>query len=141
MSEEADPLKHVMIFSIATNLRCNLPHFVECVNNDLTTGQGMGEVLVYIHGYNTSHLKAVKQALQLKNDLDFKGTIILYNWSTKGTILGYDANEETTKENFGSLHELFKSIMKEVNILNICNRFVNIMPSSLNRNALYMRPL
>jgi len=139
LSEEADPSKHVVIFSVDTELRGNLQGFLEVVNKDLSSG----DLLVYIHGYKTSHLKAVKQAAQLKYDLKFKGTIILYSWSSAGTVCGYYTDEKNIKKAAVSLHKLLKSIMNEVNLLNACKCSVNrfdFTTNSVNRRASHMEP-
>lgn len=110
--KEADPSKHIVLFSVNTNLRGDLDRFLECVNEDLTIGLELGELLVY-----TNHLKAVKQAAQLKFDLKFKGTSILYSWPSKGTLEGCYIDQGNIKKAAVSLHLLHKSIMKEANFL------------------------
>jgi hypothetical protein len=123
--EEGDPSKHIVVFSVNTNLRSDLGRFLQHVNHDLENEREKFpleniEVLVYIHGYKNSHLKAVRNAAQLKHDLGFKGVVILYSWSSKGTWAGYGSdvkNIQTTTFAFG---KFLKRIMAEVNLLNMC---------------------
>lgn len=50
------------------------------------------EVLVFIHGYNTSFQGGVERAAQLAVDLGLDGAPILYSWPSQGSLLGYSAD-------------------------------------------------
>lgn len=118
-NEEADISKHVVIFSVDSKLRGDLNGFVNCVNGDLGRESGQ-KLLIYIHGYNVTHTKAVRQAAQLKLDLEFQGPVVLYSWSSKGTLQGYSTDEKSVTETATSLNHFLRSIMKRVNLLNTC---------------------
>lgn len=46
-------------------------------------------VLVYIHGFNTSFDDAARRAAQLGFDLQVPGITVLYSWPSRGSVSGY----------------------------------------------------
>jgi len=53
------------------------------------------EVLLFVHGFNTSFAAAALRAAQLGVDLEIDGAIALFSWPSKGSMLSYlkDRNE------------------------------------------------
>ncbi len=51
------------------------------------------QALVFIHGYNTSFNDAAIRAAQLSTDLEHSGLTAFFSWPSKGTLLGYVADE------------------------------------------------
>ena len=47
------------------------------------------DLLIFIHGFNTSFLESVFQTAQLSYDLNFKGTAVTYSWASGKGISGY----------------------------------------------------
>jgi esterase/lipase superfamily enzyme len=72
------------------------------------------EVLLYIHGYTVSYNSALKRAAQLKNDLKFEGTVILYSWPTMGQPLAYHRDGRMIKRTAHLLREFILIILREV---------------------------
>jgi hypothetical protein len=110
--EESSPLNHVVIFSMDTKMRANEREFVRAVNSELTTDEH--ELLIYIHGYNVGHKGALKRAAQLKYDLQFKGAIIAYSWSSRNDLKEYPHDQRTVKKTISSLKSFLLYIMHEV---------------------------
>ncbi|CAM6010959.1 unnamed protein product [Sphagnum balticum] len=73
-----------------------------------------GEVLLYIHGYNVNHKDAIKQAAQLKHSLKFKGLVIVYSWTSNGTLWGYKHDEKVIEESAPWLHQFITTLLTEV---------------------------
>ena len=62
------------------------------------------QVLVFIHGYNTTFDEAVRKTAQLAGDLELvgcagaaRGVAIAYSWPAQGTLLSYLADEENAE--------------------------------------------
>lgn len=53
------------------------------------------EILVYVHGYNTSFESAARRSAQLAFDISFRGVPAVYAWPSKGTLSGYPSDAET----------------------------------------------
>ena len=51
------------------------------------------QAMVFIHGYNTSFNDAAIRAAQLSTDLEHSGLTAFFSWPSKGTLLGYVADE------------------------------------------------
>lgn len=49
--------------------------------------------LIFIHGYNTSFEGAAIRAAQLSTDLEHSGLTAFFSWPSKGSLLGYVADE------------------------------------------------
>ncbi|MEM7194677.1 MAG: alpha/beta hydrolase [Pseudomonadota bacterium] len=54
------------------------------------------DLLVFMHGYNVSFDEAVLRAGQIAYDLDFAGTVVLFSWPSKGSLLGYFSDESNS---------------------------------------------
>ena len=83
-----DPDKHVMLRAItpgdkATTFAAMRAHLAEKQTN---------EAFVFVHGFNTSFVDAVRRTAQIAYDMDFDGLPILYSWPSQGSILGYLAD-------------------------------------------------
>lgn len=53
------------------------------------------DVLVFVHGYNTSHEEAVFRTAQLVADSGFTGVPVTFSWNSRESLLGYGADRES----------------------------------------------
>lgn len=51
------------------------------------------DILLFVHGYNTSWEQAALRAAQFTYDLEFRGLPVLFSWPSLGKTLGYPADE------------------------------------------------
>ncbi len=61
------------------------------------------DILIYVHGYQTSFVDAVRRAAQLSYDASFLGNTIVYSWPSYANSLDYTKDEESVAlatENF-----------------------------------------
>ena len=56
---------------------------------------GERRALVFIHGFNVSFEEAALRAAQIGVDLKVPGIMAFYSWPSKGSVLGYSADEAT----------------------------------------------
>lgn len=84
-----DPAKHVTIKSLTP---VEGDAFFQSVGR--RAGQGDGQALVFIHGFNVAFDEALRRTGQLAYDLNFDGAPILYSWPSDGKFRAYmsDAN-------------------------------------------------
>ncbi len=54
-----------------------------------------GEVLVFIHGFNTLYPEAVFRMAQIGADSNFDGASILFSWPSEGDVTGYLRDRES----------------------------------------------
>lgn len=85
-------------------------HFVTTARDRLDSGQflgevrqemrgrsgGTGQVLVFVHGYNTRYEEAVYWLAQFVHDSGYKGTAVLFTWPSLGKARGYLADREAS---------------------------------------------
>lgn len=58
--------------------------------------KGSGEVIVFVHGYNTNYQEAVYRVAQLEKDSGFPGAVVAFAWPSQGALTGYVADREST---------------------------------------------
>ncbi|CAM6052289.1 unnamed protein product, partial [Sphagnum compactum] len=133
-SEEANPLKHVVILSIDTTLRGDTTGFIRTINKELDQ-EGSSfkhNIFLYIHGYNVHHKDAIKRAAQLKYDLQLEGVVIVYSWPSKGTLWGYQHDEKVVDHTASYLESFIQTILSEV----CSDAKVHILAHSMGNRAL-----
>ena len=54
------------------------------------------DILVFIHGYNTRFDEAVFRFAQIVNDSNYKGVPVLFTWPSRGELLAYPYDREST---------------------------------------------
>lgn len=70
------------------------------------------DILVFVHGFNTSFEDARWRAGQIAADSHFGGVPILFTWPTAGGLLGYASDKDSATASRDSLEELFTEIAK-----------------------------
>ncbi|WP_085307434.1 alpha/beta hydrolase [Planktotalea arctica] len=53
------------------------------------------EVVIYVHGYNSSYTDGVFRAAQLQNDLSVPGVMVNYSWPSAANPLGYSHDRDS----------------------------------------------
>lgn len=53
-----------------------------------------GDLLFYVHGFNTGFAEAATRSAQLSYDLGFAGTTVFYSWPARGSTAAYVADSE-----------------------------------------------
>jgi esterase/lipase superfamily enzyme len=92
---------------------------------------GHRKALVYIHGYNVTFREAIVRAAQIGFDLKVEGITALYSWPSKGTLLGYAADEATVESSDHFLTEFLARIALESNA-----EEVDVIAHSMGNRAL-----
>ncbi|MFT3998494.1 MAG: alpha/beta hydrolase, partial [Asticcacaulis sp.] len=95
------------------------------------------EVMVFIHGYNTSFEGAALRTAQLAVDLGLDGAPILYSWPSKASLLGY-SDDAAMAQNERQINDLV-AFLREVSRTTGATR-VNVVAHSMG-NRLLVRAL
>ncbi len=74
-------------------------------------GDADRKLLIFVHGYNVSFVNAVKRAAQLKYDLAFNGEAACFSWPSRGSLLGYWADESAVREAEPFLQEFLLKVI------------------------------
>ncbi|MDN8618896.1 alpha/beta hydrolase [Variovorax ginsengisoli] len=75
---------------------------------------GRRDVLLYIHGYKTSFEQAAIRAAQLHVDLGVPGVTAFYSWPSRGTFLGYFADEAAIDASEAHLAQFIQSLCEQL---------------------------
>ena len=70
------------------------------------------EVLVFVHGYNTSFTDGLLRCAQLAVDLEIDGAPILYSWPSKASLLGFIADRDRVRN--AKCHEDLRTFLLDV---------------------------
>jgi esterase/lipase superfamily enzyme len=80
------------------------------------SGHFSGQALLYIHGFNVLHDKAIKNAAQLSTDLKFHGgggIVIAYIWPSKGSFWDYKDDAAVIETSADYLHRFITTILSK----------------------------
>jgi esterase/lipase superfamily enzyme len=120
----ADPSRH---FVTTARERLTAPQFNDQIRSQLrqhndTSGPNSGQVLVFVHGYNTRYEEAVYWLAQFVHDANYKGTVVLFSWPSMGKARLYLADRESSTFSRDYLEQTIRQLaalkeVKEVDIL------------------------
>lgn len=76
----------------------------------LRSEPGEGEVVLYLHGFNSTFAEGLYRTAQLTNDLDIPGIPVLYSWPSLGSPLGYAYDRDSALFARNGLRQLLHEI-------------------------------
>ena len=68
------------------------------------------DVLVFVHGYNTSYEEARLRATQIAADMRFGGVTVLFTWPSKSDLLGYGYDKDSATASRDALEALLREV-------------------------------
>lgn len=97
--ERPDPGRHVLLLEVSPP-RPDASFYRELC--EAIERSRRREVLVYVHGFNTSFELACREASQIAHDVELDGAVVAYSWSSQALLLAYlvDANNVEWTEPF-----------------------------------------
>ena len=72
--------------------------------------KGHGQVVVFVHGYNTSFLSSVRRTAQIGEDLQMQGSLVLFAWPSLTVLSGYDSDAMRAVNAEARLVDLLQSL-------------------------------
>jgi esterase/lipase superfamily enzyme len=84
-----NPSEHIILMDIDA---FNRNSFVNTLRQSVANSKA-SDLLLFIHGYNTSFEDAAIRTAQIAYDLQFPGQTILYSWPSEAKLEGYTADE------------------------------------------------
>jgi esterase/lipase superfamily enzyme len=70
--------------------------FVQRIAADLATTHSR-DLLVFVHGFNTSFEDAAVRAAQVAADINFDGTVVLFSWPSAASVTSYIRDEQSAR--------------------------------------------
>src|SRR5277367_3606223 len=68
------------------------------------------DILVFVHGFNTSFEEVRMRAAQIAADSRFGGVPILFTWPSKNELFGYEADKDSAMASRDALEELLERV-------------------------------
>lgn len=83
-------------FYVASVIPADSNRFVQRVAADLAATRSRN-ILVFVHGFNTSFEDAAIRAAQIAADLNFDGTVVLFSWSSAASVTSYVRDQQAAR--------------------------------------------
>ncbi len=99
--QSRDPRKYFLIEAFTT---LELDAFLQTLGAD--------DILLFVHGYNTSLEDAILRTAQLVHDLNFAGKGVTFSWPSQGALDGYAHDETQNARSVGALVEVLKQLTR-----------------------------
>ena len=78
------------------------------------------DILLYVHGFNTTFEQAAVTMARVKSDLDFRGDAIFFSWPSNGKALGYVGDQNNTDWSSKNLKAFLKELAQKAQPKSIC---------------------
>ncbi len=88
--------------------------FLQRVRDDLARTRSR-DILVFVHGYNSSFEDAAVRMAQLVADMGFDGTAVLFSWPSQGALSGYVRDQQTARNAGWHLLRLLRDQLPRAN--------------------------
>ena len=78
--------------------------------------KGGRHVLLFVHGFNNTYEDAVYRFAQIKHDSGADAVPILFTWPSRGSVLAYAYDRESTNYSRDALEETLQALAKEPSV-------------------------
>jgi esterase/lipase superfamily enzyme len=83
-------------FFVASVIPADSNRFVQRMAGDLA-GTRSRNILVFVHGFNTSFEDAAVRAAQIAADLNFDGSVVLFSWPSAASVTSYVRDQQAAR--------------------------------------------
>lgn len=93
LSYRPDPERDFFVTSV---IPVDSNRFVQRIASDLAMTRSR-DILVFVHGFNTSFEDAALRAAQLAADIGFDGTVVLFSWPSAASVTSYVRDQQAAR--------------------------------------------
>lgn len=87
------------------------PEFRSALNRELVKDRrGQRDAVVFVHGFNNTFAEGLYRFAQLYHDLEIPGVPVHYAWPSRGSVLGYAYDRDSTLFARDGLEDLLKQV-------------------------------
>ena len=72
---------------------------------------GRGDLVIYIHGYNTTFGNAAKRTAQIAFDYGFQGVPLMFSWPSDGKLVSYPSDREDMTWSVTHIEQFFNDVL------------------------------
>jgi esterase/lipase superfamily enzyme len=105
---QEDSARHVVVRRITTEATADFFSALERRVNDIPAKQ----ILVFVHGFNTSFVEALRRTAQIAYDLHFNGVPVLYSWPSQDRFQQYTIDEQNAEWTAPHLREFLLQLAR-----------------------------
>jgi esterase/lipase superfamily enzyme len=102
----ADPAKEFSTLSVTTTNREDARAWFR------REARGRRHVLLFVHGFNNTYEDAVYRFAQIVHDSRAEAVPVLFTWPSRGSVLAYNYDRESTNYSRDALEETLQSLAK-----------------------------
>jgi esterase/lipase superfamily enzyme len=107
-------------FTVTQARRLELPAIVAEVKAEIARRPASErDVLVFIHGFNTTFADAAYRFAQIVHDSGYKGVPVLFTWPSRGQLLAYPYDRESALYSRDNLELGLRAISKDLGVARI----------------------
>jgi esterase/lipase superfamily enzyme/acyl carrier protein len=108
-----DDKQHIVLKSITP---LSAESFFSTINTKINTGSeksrlGRGDLVIYIHGYNTTFENAAKRTAQIAFDYGFQGVPLMFSWPSDGKLVSYPSDREDITWSVTHIEQFFNDVL------------------------------
>ena len=108
---EADPDPSRVMY-MNSLLPADSVRFLQRVSDDLARTRSR-EILVFVHGYNSTFEEGAARLAQLVADMGFDGTAVLFSWPSAGALSGYVRDQQSARNAGWHLLRLLRDVLPQ----------------------------
>jgi esterase/lipase superfamily enzyme len=72
-----------------------------------------GDILVFVHGYNTKFDDMIFRSAQMAHDTGFQGRVVMFGWPSAGSLTGYARDEGMARASGSALAEVLLALAQD----------------------------
>jgi esterase/lipase superfamily enzyme len=108
-----DDRQHIVLRSITP---LSVESFFSTINAKINPGSeksrmGRGDLVIYIHGYNTTFENAAKRTAQIAFDYGFQGVPLMFSWPSDGKLVSYPSDREDITWSITHMEQFFNDVL------------------------------
>jgi esterase/lipase superfamily enzyme/acyl carrier protein len=108
-----DDKQHIVLKSITP---LSAESFFSTINAKVNPGSeksrmGRGDLVIYIHGYNTTFENAAKRTAQIAFDYGFQGVPLMFSWPSDGKLISYPSDREDITWSVTHIEQFFNDVL------------------------------
>ena len=108
-----DDKQHIVLKSITP---LSAESFFSTINAKVNPGAeksrlGRGDLVIYIHGYNTTFENAAKRTAQIAFDYGFQGVPLMFSWPSDGKLVSYPSDREDITWSVTHIEQFFNDVL------------------------------
>lgn len=107
-----NPEEHVVVLGVDEDQSGDAQDFFGDLKRSLRESSEK-QILVFIHGYNTTFEDAARRSAQLFYDLEFDGVPVFYSWPSQGRELAYTVDENNASFSVPHFERFLTRIARE----------------------------